>query len=156
MSYENSYPHNACATAFQKLEEAGENSEALDEPYRTIVRICSAQGIIDNGGLIYFFEADWPGNPPYSIFSDAFRRIGRVESAEAIEFAANSFGISFPERDKDFRNKFMELQFGTWDAAGVWIEGEWAIEWDDCICGDEEVWNYLTAWLRDNFPDTLG
>jgi hypothetical protein len=155
MSYEDSYPHNASATAFKKLEDVHGNVDDLEEPYRTIVRICSAQGIIDNGGLIYFFEADWPGNPPYSDFADAYRRIGRSEAADSIEFAAASFGIPFPERNKEFRNEFMEKQFGIWDVAGNWTEGEWTVEWDDCICGDEEVWDCLTSWLRVNYPQIL-
>lgn len=150
MNDQESYLENASTIAFKKLDDAGGNIESLDEPYRTIVTIYAAQGVIDNGGLFYFFESDWPNNPPYSLFADAYRRIDRMEAGDAIESAASSFAIRNPERNKDFRNDFMERQFGTDDT-----EGEMSIEWNDCICGDEEVWNCLAAWLRKNYPSAF-
>ena len=65
-----------------ELKRAGNDVTRLSEPHRTVVVIHAAQGIIDNGGLIYFFESDWPGTPPYSVFSDAYRRIGKTDAAD--------------------------------------------------------------------------
>ncbi|WP_379716993.1 hypothetical protein [Haloferula chungangensis] len=41
----------ASEIAFGKLTEADDQMEQLEEPYKTIVIVYSAQGIIDNGGL---------------------------------------------------------------------------------------------------------
>ncbi|MEZ6080273.1 MAG: hypothetical protein R3C56_32770 [Pirellulaceae bacterium] len=150
MSDIESFLDNASTISLTKLDAAGGNIEDLGEPYRTVVTIYAAQGVIDNGGLFYFFESDWPNNPPYSLFADAYRRIGRKEAGDAIDYAAWTFGIPFPERNKDFRNKFMEKQFGTDDS-----EGQSCIEWNDCICGDEEVWTDLAKWLRKNYPNSF-
>lgn len=147
MNDQESYMDKASTIAFQKLDDVEGNIELLEEPYKTIAVIYSAQGVIDNGGLIYFFESDWPHNPPYTLFADAYRRINRQEAGDAIEFAATSFGIPNPEKNKSFRNEFMEKQFGTDET-----DGTWTVEWNDCICGDEDVWTHLTAWLRMNYP----
>jgi hypothetical protein len=140
----------ASTIAFKKLEDAGGRFENLDEPFRTIAVVYSAQGIIDNGGLIYFFESDWQYNPPYSLFADAYRRIGRIEAADAIENAAKSFGFPEPERNKELRNAFMDKQFGTHEN-----EGEWEITWNDCICGDEQVLTDLAKWIRNNHSNLV-
>jgi hypothetical protein len=55
-----------------------------------------AQGVIDNGGFIYFFEQDWTDNPPYSVFAAAYRAIGADKCAECIEVAASIFPFSDP------------------------------------------------------------
>ena len=77
----------ASEIAFKKLGEAGERMEDLEDPYKTVAIIYSAQGVIDNGGMGYFFENDWPNNPPYSVFADAYERIGRVDAARALRDA---------------------------------------------------------------------
>ncbi len=127
---------HASAIAFQRLDEVDGDIAKLAEPFQIVALIYSAQGVIDNGGLIYFFESDWPANPPYSLFVDAYRRIGRIAAADALDQAAKSFGVPFPERDSDLRNRFME--------------NEGTDEWDDCICGDEDVWRDLANWIRSN------
>ncbi len=126
--------------AFDKLTEADDRMEGLEEPYKTVAIVYSAQGIIDNGGLQYFFESDWPNNPPYSIFADAYERIGRVEAAKALRDAAATFGIPNPERDVDARRAYIEANY---DEDAFEIRG-----WNDCICGDEQVWTDLASWVR--------
>lgn len=71
------------------------------------IKVFYAQGIIDNGGLEYFFENDWPGKPPYADFVDAFKEIGCVDSANNIASAAKSFGIDDPQNHIDKRRKYM-------------------------------------------------
>jgi hypothetical protein len=44
------------------------NPFQLSEPLQTCWAVENAQGIIDNGGLQYFFDSDWDGNSPYSFF----------------------------------------------------------------------------------------
>jgi len=130
--------------AFQKLEAAGGNIANLEEPHRTVALVFSAQGVIDNGGLIYFFESDWPGNPPYALFADAYRRIGCAAAAHAILQAANSFGVLHPEQDQAVRNAFME-RFSQPDCHDIW---------EDPICGDEQVWAHLAKWIQERPSDS--
>jgi hypothetical protein len=127
--------------AFEKLDAAGGNIAQLEEPHRTVALIYSAQGVIDNGGLIYFFESDWPGNPSYSLFADAYRRIGCLAAADAILLAADSFGLPHPERDRAARNAFMDRFHGS--------DSNDTVEyWDDPICSDEQVWTNLAKWIQ--------
>ena len=66
-----------------------------------------AQGIIDNGGFGYFFENDFPDNPPYSVFWEAFRRIGASESSQCLETAADLFPAQRPELDYRMRREYL-------------------------------------------------
>jgi hypothetical protein len=66
-----------------------------------------AQGYIDNGGFIYFFEGDYPGTPPYSVFADAYRAIGANESAECIEAAVSLFPFLEPQLHGDARRDYL-------------------------------------------------
>ena len=99
--------------AFDKLTEADDRLENLEDPYKTVAIVYAAQGIIDNGGLEYFFGCVWPNNPSYSIFADAYEQIGRVEAAKALRDAAGSFGFPNPERDVDARRAFIEGNSGS-------------------------------------------
>jgi len=74
---------------------------------QVVVVVFAAQGYIDNGGFIYFFEGDFPGDPPYSVFADAFRAIGADESAECIEVAASEFPFSDPHLHGDARRDYL-------------------------------------------------
>jgi hypothetical protein len=81
----------------------------LKEPLLTVWAVEQAQGIIDNGGFQYFFENDWPENPEYSLFVDAFRRIGAAEASDCIQDAASMFPSSTPQLDCDMRREHMDL-----------------------------------------------
>ena len=61
--------------AFRRFEEVGEQIDRLSDPLRTFVIVYSAQGLIDNGGLEYFFASDFPGNPPIPYL---LRRTGKL------------------------------------------------------------------------------
>ena len=129
--------------AFQQMDSNGDDLTRLDEPYRTVAIIFGSQGIIDNGGLYYFFENDWPNNPPYSTFAGAYETIGCIEAAEAIRNAAASFGFANPELDFKRRRAYMESNYNeeTFEVNG----------WNDCICGDERVFPHLAFWVRENY-----
>lgn len=79
------------------------NPYLLPEPLLTVWAVEQGQGIIDNGGFGYFYENDWPQNPPYSVFWDAFRRIGALEAAQCIETTAKLFPSERPELDYQMR-----------------------------------------------------
>ena len=135
----------ASKIAFKKLAEVDRDARRLEEPFRTVAVVYAAQGVIDNGGFFYFFASDWPGNPPYSLFVDAYRRIGSEGAADAIDHAAKSFGIPSPETNSDFRNSFMDRHFLNADT-----EGDSAVEWNDCVCGDKQVWANLATWIQEH------
>jgi hypothetical protein len=129
--------------ALRMMNDAGDDISKVDEPFRTVAIIYAAQGVIDNGGLVYFFENDWPRNPPYSVYADAYERIGRIEAANAIRHAARSFGIENPEHHIDERRAYMEKHYNERTFS---IDG-----WNDCICGDERVYSDLASWVRKNY-----
>lgn len=79
----------------------------LSRPQQVFITIYSAQPIIDNGGFGYFFESDWPDQPPYSRFSDAYREIGAVDVAGFIDRAAGLFGIAEPHLHRDARLRYL-------------------------------------------------
>ena len=81
----------------------------LPEPLLTAWAVEQAQGVIDNGGFQYFFENDWPDNPEYAVFIDAFRRIGAVEAADCIQDAVRMFPSSTPHLDCDMRREYMDF-----------------------------------------------
>ncbi len=81
----------------------------LPEPLLTVWAVEQAQGVIDNGGLGYFYENDWPQNPPYSVFWDAFRRIGASEAAQCIETTAKLFPSECPELDFQMRRDYLNF-----------------------------------------------
>lgn len=124
--------------AFEKLAEAGNRMEELEEPFKTVAIIYSAQGVIDNGGMVYFFENDWENHPSYSFFADAYERIGRVDAAIALRDAVKSFDVPDPERNRKARGEYMEAHQERFNG----------MVWDDCICGDKKVFADLANWVR--------
>ena len=74
---------------------------------QVVTVVVEAQGCIDNGGFIYFFEGDYPGDPPYSVFAEAFRAIGADESAECIEVAVSLFPFPEPHFNGDARRAYL-------------------------------------------------
>lgn len=121
--------------AFAKLQRAGGDPRNLDEPFRTLAIVCAAQGVIDNGGLRYFFENNWPGQPPYALFAQAYRNIGAAVLAQAIEEAAAAFGFPHPERHEERRHQCLLGAEGNRIAA---IDQR----------REEDVWTLLAAYAR--------
>ncbi len=89
-------------------EKKSWNPVKLQTPLRIVWAVTQAQGTIDNGGLQYFFENDWPNTPPYSVFSDALRVIGATEAAKLIDNAVALFPVKCPETNLEMRRNFME------------------------------------------------
>lgn len=122
------------------LDAAGGDITALPVPLQTLLLVESAQGIIDNGGLAYFYEADFPNNPPYSDFVDAYRRIGAETAAWCIEASS----LMFPFADPHFFAPLREL----------WLEklrADQAQEFsrlNQRICGDAAVWEKLADYVE--------
>lgn len=119
----------ASDVAFARLDEAGGDPARLAEPYRTVALVCAAQAVIDNGGLGYLFENDWPGQPPYALFVEAYRAIGAQAEAAAIEEASKLFVFPDPERHEARRRRVLEGAVGEWlQEVSAGLEGDvWAL-----------------------------
>jgi hypothetical protein len=121
------------------LDAVGGDIAALPLPLQTLLLVESAQGIIDNGGLAYFYEADFPNNPPYADFVDAYRRIGAESAALCIEASS----LMFPFEDPHFFAPLREL----------WLEklrADQAQEFsrlNERICCDATVWEKLADYV---------
>jgi hypothetical protein len=132
----------ASNVAFARLREAGNDPTRLREEFRTVVVVYGAQGVIDNGGLQYFFESDWPGQPPYALFSEAYRRIGADLAAECIDRATAMFPFPEPHLAARRRLAFLESL----------AEDHELFALGDAICGNATVWLKLEEYVRDNEP----
>jgi hypothetical protein len=132
---------SASEFAFAELERVGGDPHKLDIPIQTVVVIFSAQGVIDNGGFQYFFESDFPQNPPYSFISDAYRRIGATEAAGYVDEAVAMFPFPDPHLSAKKRNAWMKKHAP---------EGSRFIEIGDRVCGDETVWKKLAKYVAAN------
>ncbi len=102
----NDFLKQAADVAFAGVESNTDISH-FSRPRQVFITIYSAQGSIDNGGFGYFFERDWPGQPPYSRFSDAYREIGAANVAEWIDRGASLFGIPEPHLHRAARLQYL-------------------------------------------------
>jgi len=94
--------------ALARLQEAAGDVQALPVELQTLLLVESAQGMIDNGGLEYFFEADFPHNPPYELFVAAYRRIGATAAADCLEAASLLFPFDEPHYFEPLRQLWLE------------------------------------------------
>jgi len=126
--------------AMDKAEDCDGQAHLLPEPFRTLAIIFSAQGVIDNGGLIYFFENDWPGTPDYEVFIEAYKNIGMVDCALCLASAVSAFEVDRPHENLEARRQFIEVNY---DEGSFEVKG-----WNDVICGNESVWVKLAKWAK--------
>jgi hypothetical protein len=115
--------------------------DRLSEPVRTVLVVEVAQGIIDNGGLRYFFESDFDGQPPYEDFCDAYRRIGANDCADALKQAVEMFPFDNPHLDAEQRNIYLDLFYADED------DSEAFAELDDILVGNEPVWEKMADYV---------
>lgn len=128
--------------AIARLADAGGDVSALPVPLQTLLLVESAQGIIDSGGLEFFYEADFPNQPPYAEFVAAYRRIGADAAAHCIEATALMFPFEEPHLFEELRQLWLEairLQAGN----------EFA-RLSDRITGDASVWDRLAEYVDRN------
>lgn len=137
------------AQARSMLQDSGQDLTKLPAEFQVVLMVESAQAIIDNGGLSYFFECDFPGRPSYDSFVDAYREIGAANCALVLSEAISLFGFTNPHLDAGRRNTFLDQ----------WTEsGNDPLELlTDRICGNREVWRRLESFSRiveqSNFED---
>ncbi len=128
--------------AYAQLKKAKGKFAKLKPELQTFIRVDSGQAIIDNGGLQYFFESNWEGTPPYSVFVDAYRKIGARKCADMLQRAVNLFGFENPHLDAERRQARMEE---------LWEDpSEEFADYDLRMCGDETVWTKLQRFVEKN------
>jgi len=138
----NNFLDLASETSLKELDKVEVNIQILDEPFKTIATVYSAQGIIDNGGLEYFFESDFPDNPSYQLFIDAYTEIGAVEEAKCIQQSLSFFDISNPELNLAARTEFLKSLPTDFSHEFQIISNR--------ICGSEIVWTLLEKYAEQN------
>lgn len=126
--------------AHGKLKSASGDLSKLPEPLQTVVLVTHAQGMIDNGGFRYLFETDQPGQPLYSVYSDAYRRIGALKAGDLLDLAVALFPFEDPQLSSDRRNSYMDSL----------DESDELFNIGDEVCGDETIWLLLETYIRDN------
>jgi hypothetical protein len=124
-------------TAYAMLEVADGDVTQLPTPLKNLVLIDSAQALIDNGGLEYFFYYDFPSKPAYQIFVDAYQAIGANSAAQIIAKASMAFGIEQPEFNIKQRRKHIDLLASQTASADEFLK------LSDLICGDDSIWALL-------------
>jgi len=130
-----------------EVRKAGGDPFGLSLPLQTVCLVHAAQGLIDNGGLQYFFESQWPGSPPYLVFSDAYRRIGAEDAGACLDRAVAMF--PFPKA-----HLHMEQRLAFIEAQSEQSCSEFA-EMSDKLCGDESVWEKLDQYVAGQ-PSVFG
>ena len=98
----------AIADSIACVETASGDLFVLPLPVLTVAVVQTAQGIIDNGGLEYFYESDFDGTPPYSFFIETFRRIGAEPAAERMEASSRLFLFSEPHLHEEKRQHWLD------------------------------------------------
>lgn len=129
----------ASAYANVLAQQAGGDVSQLPESVQTVVVIETAQAIIDNGGLEYFFESSFPGSPPYSFFVETFRRIGAESVASCIEESYRMFPFTDPH--------LHECKRQQWLATVKHDERHAFVHLSRRACGDESVFRKLADYV---------
>lgn len=125
---------------YKKLDSVGGDPLKLPPVLQPVVLLMTMQGMIDNGGFRYPLEGDFPFNPPYSVFSDAYRKIGAEDAAERLDKAIAMFPFPNPEISSELRNEFMD---GLEDDDEFFLLG-------DAVCGDERIWQLLDQYVQEH------
>jgi len=126
--------------AIERLNATGGNLDVLPVELQAVILVCSAQGVIDNGGFQYFFESDFPGKPPYTKFSSAYRLIGANELGNFIDNAVSFFPFEGPHLSCEMRNEFLDTL----------EENHELFVFGDQICGDSLVWVKLNQFIHNH------
>ncbi|HEY0884184.1 MAG TPA: DUF4375 domain-containing protein [Ramlibacter sp.] len=126
--------------AVSRLAAAGGDVEALPLPLQTLLLVEMAQTMIDSGGLEYFFEADFPNNPAYEVFVQAYRRIGAGSAADCIEASAQMFPFAEPQFFEELRQVWLEK---------MRVDPQFA-SLGERVTGDASVWQKLSEYVLRN------
>jgi hypothetical protein len=113
---------NPLSACYALLEQANNQLDVLGEPCQSAIIVNTAIGLVGNGGFPYFFEMDFPGNPPYERFTEAFRRVGLVDIAERFAQLVSLFPFDAPHASRALRQQFLDKRPREFDAAMTQLE----------------------------------
>ncbi|MEX1224359.1 MAG: DUF4375 domain-containing protein [Pirellulales bacterium] len=136
----------ASSIVHRKLKSVDHDFTALPGSLQTFLRVEVVQGILDNGGLQYFFESNFEDEQPYANFVDSYREIGAGDEAIALEKAVAFFSFPNPHLDSEQRCIVME---------SLWRDVPEFADIDNLLCGNKAVWDKLAAYVlanREEFP----
>lgn len=119
--------------AFDEFKRVDNDLKKLSVPLQTVVLIYAAQGVIDSGGFEYFFENDWPSQPQYNEFVEAYRRIGATAAADRLEKAVALFPFIDPHLHEKLRREFLKALPEESELSTL----------GEALCGDEAIWQLL-------------
>lgn len=77
-------------------------------PVQIALNVATAQGVIDNGGLRYFYEVDFEDQGPYSEFVEAYRGIHAEEVASLLERSIHLFPFESPHLFEAKRQRWLD------------------------------------------------
>jgi len=139
--------HPAVVMAEDMLFAVDGNMSLLPHSVQIFLLVNGAQGVIDNGGYIFFFENDWPGTPPYEDFITAYETIGCIEEAADLRRVVATFQFSDPHLHKDKRREYMDVRY---DKRVYGIP-----EWGSFLCGNKNIWENLARYYQTNQEDFI-
>jgi len=134
--------NRAMEFALARLKEASGDIICLPIPLQTVIVVDSAQGIIDNGGLEYFYESDFVGTPDYGFFVSAYRRIGAEVAASCIETTSAMFPFDKPHLHEAKRLSWLDKVLGD--------ESHPFVQLSRRVCGDQTVFLKLGQYVEAN------
>jgi hypothetical protein len=137
---EKSFLDRAAEYTYKELDRIGGDPTKLDIPLQTVAILYTIQAIIDNGSFRYLFDSNFPVNPPYSAFVEAYHRIGALDAAERLQKVVAMFPFENPHIYQQQRVKFME---------SLDEEHEF-FQLGDGIRGDKKIWSALEEYTKEN------
>jgi hypothetical protein len=138
----NVFLDQAIEYSLARLKAQNGDIYGLQTALQTVVIVSAAQGVIDNGGLEYFYECDFNGAPPYSLFVEAYRRIGAESAAFCIERTTEMFDFKLPHLSEGERRRWLKKVKTNEDHEFVKLSHR--------ICGDVAVWEKLAEYATAN------
>ncbi|GAA3754221.1 DMP19 family protein [Terriglobus aquaticus] len=125
---------------YARLNEVGGDPLELPSVLRPPILLMTMQAKIDNGGIRYPMEGDFPFTPPYSVFADAYRAIGANDAADRFDEAVAMFPFEHPEREADKREEFMSSL----------DDDHRFFQLGNALCGDESIWRLLDEYVKEH------
>lgn len=126
----------AAETVYRDLDAIGGDPLRLAPEVQPIAILYTVQAIVDNGGFRYLFENDY--GQPYSVFADAYRKIGAADAAEKLERAVARFPFENAHIDQQARLDFMD---SLDESDELFVLG-------DEVCGNEKIWQLMEEYVK--------
>lgn len=127
---------DTCFEALARVQEV----KRLDHPCRVVVIVYSAWGLIENGGFQYFFESNFPEEPPYEVFIQAFSSVGLTDIALRFSKLISLFPFDEPHKFPRKRQEFIGLKPPSFIALMAELE--------DLVSAHENIEKTLNLFLR--------